>query len=53
MPKLLQCRILKASKTDANGQVAKAKVQTTTKYIKFDAWARTGTKRCITKTGEC
>ena len=40
MPKLLQCRILKASKIDANGQVAKAKVQTTPKYIKFDAWAR-------------
>ena len=40
MPKLLQCRILKASKIDVNGQVAKAKVQTTTKYIKFDAWAR-------------
>ena len=45
MPKMLQCRILKASKIDANGQVAKAKLQTTAKYIKFDAWARTGTKR--------
>ena len=52
-PKLLQCRILKASKIDANGQVAKAKVQTTAEYIKFDAWARTGTKRCNAKTGEC
>ena len=26
-----------------------AKVQTTAKYIKFDAWARTGTKRCNAK----
>ena len=43
MPKLLQCRILKASKTDANGQETKAKVQTTEKYIKFDSWVRTGT----------
>ena len=49
MPKMLQCRILKASKIDANGQVAKAKLQTTAKYIKFDAWARTGTKRCNAK----
>ena len=31
---VLQCRILKASKTDVNG----AKVQTTAKYIQFDAW---------------
>ena len=31
-----QCRILKASKTDVNG----TKVQTTTKYMQFDAWAR-------------
>ena len=53
MPKLLQCRILKARKIDANGQVAKAKVQTTAKYIKFDVWARTGTKRCNVKTGKC
>ena len=30
---LLQCRILKASKTDVNG----AKVQTTAKYVQFDA----------------
>ena len=43
---VLQCRILKASKTDANG----AKVQTSSKYIKFDAWARTGTNRCNAKT---
>ena len=49
MPKLLQCRILKASKIDANGQVAKAKVQATAKYIKFDAWARTGTKGVMQK----
>ena len=45
---LLQCRILKASKTDVNG----AKVQTTAKYIQFDAWARTGTNRCNAKTGK-
>ena len=45
---LLQCRILKASKTDKNG----AKVQTTAKYIQFDAWARTGTNRCNAKTGK-
>ena len=44
---LLQCRILKASKTDVNG----AKVKTTAKYIQFDAWARTGTNRCNAKTG--
>ena len=44
---VLQCRILKASKTDVNG----AKVQTTAKYIQFDAWARTGTNRCNAKTG--
>ena len=43
---LLQCRILKASKTDVNG----AKVQTTANDIQFDAWARTGTDRCNTKT---
>ena len=30
---VLQCRILKANKTDVNG----AKVQTTAKYIQFDA----------------
>ena len=36
---VLQCRILKvSSKTDVNG----AKVQTTTKYIQYDAWASTG-----------
>ena len=45
---VLQCRILKASKTDVNG----AKVQTTAKYIQFDAWARTGTNRCYAKTGK-
>ena len=53
MPKLLQCRILKASKTDANGQVAKAKAQTTAKSVKVAAWARTVTKRCNAKTGQC
>ena len=53
LPKLLQCRILKASKTDVNGHVAKAKVQTTAKHIKFDAGVRTGTKRCNAKIGEC
>ena len=36
-----------------NGYEAKAKVQTTAKYIQFDAWARTGTKRYNAKTGEC
>ena len=36
-----------------NGYEAKAKVQTTAKYIKFNAWARTGTKRYNAKTGEC
>ena len=35
-------------KTDVND----AKVQTTAKYIKFDAWARTGTNRCNAKTDE-
>ena len=45
---VLQCRILKAGKTDVNG----AKVQTTVKYGQFDAWARTGTKRCNGKTGK-
>ena len=45
---VLQCRILKASKTDVNG----AKVQTTEKYIQFDAWARTATGRCNAKTGK-
>ena len=44
---VLQCRILKASKTDVNGE----KVQTTAKYVQFDAWARTGTNRCNAKTG--
>ena len=50
---VLHCRILKACKTDMNGQEAKAKVQTNAKYIQFDAWARTGTKRCNAKTDEC
>ena len=40
-----QCRILKVTKTDVNG----AKVQTTAKYIKFDAWAKTGTNSCNAK----
>ena len=42
---VLQCRILKASKSDVNG----AKVQTTAKYMQFDAWARTGTNRLMQK----
>ena len=42
---VLQCRILKASKTDVNG----AKVQTTAKYVQLDAWARTSTNRCNAK----
>ena len=45
---VLQCRIVKASKTDLNGE----KVQTTAKYAQFDAWARTGTNRCNAKTGK-
>ena len=45
---ILQCRILKASKTDVNS----AKVQTTAKYIQFGALARTGTTRCCAKTGK-
>ena len=45
---VLQCRILKASKTDVNG----AKVQTAVRYVQFDIWARTGTKRCNAKTGK-
>ena len=53
MRKLLQCRIRMAGKTDVNGQVTKAKVQTTAKYIRFDAWARASTKRCNAKTSEC
>ena len=44
---VLQCKILKAGETDVNG----AKVQTTAKYLQFDAWARTGTNRCNAKTG--
>ena len=43
---VLQCRILKAGKTDGNG----AKVQKTSKYVQCDAWARTGTNRCNAKT---
>ena len=46
---VLQCRILKASKTDVNG----AKVQKTANYVQFDAWARTGTNRSNAKTGKC
>ena len=45
---VLQCRILKASKIDVNG----AKVQTAVRYVQFDTWARTGTKRCNAKTGK-
>ena len=45
---VLQCRILKASKTDVNS----AKVQTTARYIQFDAWARTDATRCNAKTGK-
>ena len=32
----MQCRIMKARKSDVNGQEAKTNVQTTTKYIQFD-----------------
>ena len=45
---VLHCRILKASKTDVNGE----KVQTVAKYIQFDAWAVTGTNRCNAKIGK-
>ena len=45
---VVQCRILKASNTDKNG----AKVQTTAKYIQFDALARTSNNRCNAKTGK-
>ena len=47
---MLHCakNVLKASKTDVNG----VKVQTTSKYIQFDAWARTGTNKCNAKTGK-
>ena len=45
---VLQCRILKASKTDVNG----AKVQTTAKYVQLDPWARTVANRCNAKTGQ-
>ena len=45
---VLQYRILKTSKTDVNG----AKVQTAVRYVQFDIWARTGTKRCNVKTGK-
>ena len=29
-----------------------AKVETTAKYVQFDAWARTGTNRCNAKAGK-
>ena len=41
---VLQCRILKASKTGVNG----AKVQTTANYVQFDAWK--GISRCNAKS---
>ena len=48
----MQCRILKAKKSDVNGLEAKAEVKITAKYIQFDAWARADTKRCNAKTGQ-
>ena len=45
---VLQCGILKAGKTDVNG----AKVQTTAKYVPFDAWARTVTNRYNAKSSK-
>ena len=45
---VLQCRILKAGKTDVNG----AKVQAAGEYIQFDTQARKGTNRCNAKTGK-
>ena len=35
-----------------DGLEAKAEVQTTEKYIQFDARARTGTKMCNAKAGQ-
>ena len=46
---VLQCRILKARKSDVNSLEAKAEVKTTAKYIQFDTWARVDTKRCNAK----
>ena len=36
----MQCRILKARKSDVNGLEPMTEVKTTAKYIQFDAWAR-------------
>ena len=41
--KLLQCRILKAGKSDVNGLEAKAEAKTTAKYIQFDAYKSAAT----------
>ena len=49
---VLQCKILKARKSDVNGWEAKAKVQITAMYVQFDACGRTGTKRWNAKTGQ-
>ena len=46
---LLQCRILRAGKTDVNG----AKVQTTAKYVQLDGQARKGTNRCNKQGNLC
>ena len=49
---VLQCRILKARKSDVNSLEAKAEVKTTAKYIQFDAWARGDTKMGNEKTSQ-
>ena len=36
----MQCRILKARKSDVNGLEVKAEVKTTAKCIQFDAWTK-------------
>ena len=46
---VVQCRILKTSKTDVNG----AKIQTTAKYVQLDGWARKGTNRCNKQANLC
>ena len=38
--------------SDLNGLEAKAEVQTNSKHIQFEAWARTVTKRCNAKTDQ-
>ena len=49
---VLQCRILKARKSDVNSLEAKAEVKATAKYIQFDTWASADTKRSNKKTSQ-